>query len=121
MSTTAYAASVQGISIRVTRLNDEGELLGGPSDSFTTSAFIRVSFTPEYEDGEATAQPALYRLALVPSGETLADQHYIVYDASLPAYSSDYHTAGITLAAGDKVIVQSNVIGVSVTVCGDES
>lgn len=52
------AASVQGISIRVTRLNDEGELLGGPYDSFTTSAFIRVSFTPEYEDGEEITEKA---------------------------------------------------------------
>lgn len=46
------AASVQGVSLRCTRLDADGNLMSGPYDSFTTSAFIRVSFTPEYEDGE---------------------------------------------------------------------
>jgi hypothetical protein len=40
------------VSIRVTRLDAAGNLLNGPGDSYTTAAFMRVSFTPEYEEGE---------------------------------------------------------------------
>lgn len=52
MSTQEYAASIQGVSIRVTRLDDTGALLNGPGDSYTTSSFMRLSFTPEYEEGD---------------------------------------------------------------------
>lgn len=58
MATQDYAASVQGAAIRVTRLNAAGALLNGPLDSYTTSAFIRTSFTPEYEDGEEITEKA---------------------------------------------------------------
>jgi hypothetical protein len=52
MATQDYAASIQGVSIRVTRLDAAGNLLNGAGDSYTTSAFMRVSFTPEYEEGD---------------------------------------------------------------------
>jgi hypothetical protein len=52
MATQDYAASIQGVSIRVTRLDANGNLLNGAGDSYTTTAFMRVSFTPEYEEGD---------------------------------------------------------------------
>lgn len=52
MPTQEYAASIQGVSIRVTRLDAAGNLQTGPGDSYTTSAFMRLSFTPEYEEGD---------------------------------------------------------------------
>jgi hypothetical protein len=52
MPTQDYAASIQGVSIRVTRLDAAGNLLNGAGDSYVTSAFMRVSFTPEYEEGD---------------------------------------------------------------------
>lgn len=52
MATQDYAASIQGASIRVTRLDAAGNLSNEPGDSYTTSAFMRVSFTPEYEQGD---------------------------------------------------------------------
>jgi len=58
MATQDYAASVQGAAIRVTRLSSSGSLLTGSLDSYTTSAFIRMSFTPEYEDGEEITEKA---------------------------------------------------------------
>ena len=58
MATQDYAASIQGVSIRVTRLDAAGNLLNGPGDSYTTSAFIRVSFTPEYEEGDEITEKA---------------------------------------------------------------
>lgn len=53
-----YAASVQGISIRVTRLDESGNLLAGQMDSYTTSSFLRTSFTPEYESGDEITEKA---------------------------------------------------------------
>jgi hypothetical protein len=44
-----YAASVQGVAIRVTELTNTGSL---KSQSYTSKSFIRVSFTPEYEEGD---------------------------------------------------------------------
>jgi hypothetical protein len=58
MATQDYAASIQGVSIRVTRLDAAGNLLNTPGDSYTTSAFIRVSFTPEYEEGDEITEKA---------------------------------------------------------------
>jgi hypothetical protein len=58
MATQNYAASVQGAAIRVTRLNADGTLGTGDLDSYTTSAFMRMSFTPEYEDGEEITEKA---------------------------------------------------------------
>lgn len=52
MATQEYAASIQGVSIRVTRLDAAGNLLTGAGNSYTTSAFMRISFTPEYEEGD---------------------------------------------------------------------
>jgi len=56
MATQDYAASVQGVAIRVTRLDASGNLLTQPGDSYTTSAFLRASFTPEYEEGDEVVE-----------------------------------------------------------------
>jgi len=58
MATQDYAASIQGVSIRVTRLDAAGNLLNNAGDSYTTSAFMRVSFTPEYEEGDEITEKA---------------------------------------------------------------
>ena len=58
MTTQDYAASVQGVAIRVTRLLANGTLSTVPGDSITTTKFIRVSFTPEYEDGDEFTEKA---------------------------------------------------------------
>jgi hypothetical protein len=46
-----YAASVQGVAIRVTELNSTGGF-NTTLGSYTSKSFIRVSFTPEYEEGD---------------------------------------------------------------------
>jgi hypothetical protein len=45
-----YAASVSGVAIRVTTLQEDGSLI--PTETYTSKSFIRVSFTPEYEEGD---------------------------------------------------------------------
>jgi hypothetical protein len=56
MATQDYAASVQGVAIRVTRLDAAGNLLNEAGDSYTTTAFMRTSFTPEYEEGDEVVE-----------------------------------------------------------------
>jgi len=51
-----YAASVQGVALRVSRLNANGSIATGVSASYVTDAFVRVSFTPEFEEGEELTQ-----------------------------------------------------------------
>lgn len=58
MATQEYAASIQGVALRITRLDAFGNPLNGPGDSYTTPAFMRVSFTPEYEDGDEITEKA---------------------------------------------------------------
>ena len=52
MATQDYAASVQGVAVRITALQSNGALSTTAGDSIVTSAFTRVSFTPEYEEGD---------------------------------------------------------------------
>ena len=47
-----HLASVQGAALRVTRLNSNGTTATGASASYVISNFIRLSFTPEYEEGD---------------------------------------------------------------------
>lgn len=50
---TEYASSIQGAAIRVTRLAADGSLASGAKASYVmTSSFTRLSFTPEFEEGE---------------------------------------------------------------------
>lgn len=47
-----YASSIQGVAVRVTRLQADGSLATGPVASYVMKAFTRVSFSPEFEEGE---------------------------------------------------------------------
>lgn len=68
-----------------------------------------------------SASTASYRIAVRPGGAALATQHYITYDASLPAKSSDFLTIGISLATTDVVTVYVSATGISFSLFGDES
>ena len=62
-----------------------------------------------------------YRIAVRPAGATLANEHYVVYGATLNAYSSDFITIGVTLAATDVVTVYASSADFSFNAFGDES
>lgn len=62
-----------------------------------------------------------YRLAVRPAGAALANQHYIAYDVSLAANSSDLWTVGLSLAATDVVTVYASTANMSFSLYGDES
>lgn len=46
-----------------------------------------------------------FRLATVPSGATLASNHYIAYDTTVPGNETISLTLGISLAANDQIYV----------------
>lgn len=50
--TTDHAASVTGVGLRVTKLDAAGAPIVGASNSFVTNAFMSMSWTPEYTEGD---------------------------------------------------------------------
>lgn len=63
---------------------------------------------------------ATYRVAVRPAGAAIANQHYIVYDASVNANDSVLLTLGISLASTDVVSVFASNASVSFSLFGSE-
>jgi len=63
---------------------------------------------------------AQYRIAIRPAAATLANQHYLVYDASLTGNSTDTVTIGVTLATTDVVTVYASTANFSFSAFGSE-
>jgi hypothetical protein len=63
---------------------------------------------------------ATYRIAVRPDGDTIADEHYIAYDASVPANDSIALTLGITVDAADIVTVYASSADLSFSLFGSE-
>ena len=61
-----------------------------------------------------------YRILVLPSGQTAAKKNFIAFDEAIPANSSVTRTIGMTLAAGDKIQIASDVANVSATLFGSE-
>jgi hypothetical protein len=61
-----------------------------------------------------------YRIAIRPTGEAIANKHYLTYDASLPANDSTILTMGVSLNASDVVSVYAASSGVSFSLFGTE-
>jgi len=63
---------------------------------------------------------SLFRVAVRPNGATIANQHYIAYDASIGAADAINLTLGVTLATGDIITVRSSTENLSFNVFGSE-
>lgn len=66
------------------------------------------------------ATAATYRIAVRPDGATLANSHYIAYDASLPANDTAMITVGLTMNASDVVTVRASTASVVFGLFGSE-
>ena len=66
------------------------------------------------------ATAATYRIAVRPAGATLANLHYIAYDAPIAANNSTFITVGITLAATDVITVYASTANLSFSAFGSE-
>lgn len=61
-----------------------------------------------------------YRIAVRPAGETLANKHYLVFDATIAATDSLTLTLGITLGATDVVTVYASSANFAFNLYGSE-
>jgi hypothetical protein len=66
------------------------------------------------------ATAATYRIAVRPDGASLAAQHYVAFDVSLPGNATDTLTLGITLNASDVLTVYSSTATMSFNAYGSE-
>jgi hypothetical protein len=67
-----------------------------------------------------SANTATFRLAVRPSGESLAAKHHINYDTPVPGNDTVSLTLGITLAATDVLTANANTSSVSFNAYGSE-
>jgi len=66
------------------------------------------------------ATDATFRVAVVPSGETFGNQHYIAYDVTVAASDTTQISAGITAATGDVIKIYASSADLSFSVFGTE-
>jgi hypothetical protein len=66
------------------------------------------------------ATAATFRIAVRPAGATLANEHYIAYDAAIAANDSTFITVGITLATTDVITVYASSANLSFGAFGSE-
>lgn len=63
---------------------------------------------------------ATYRLYIRPNDEALANKHYVVYDATVPANDSIMLTLGLTMDATDKIYGYASTASVAFGAFGSE-
>jgi hypothetical protein len=63
---------------------------------------------------------ATYRISIRPNGDTQANQHYIAYDAAVPANDTIALTLGLTADAADVFTVYASTADLSFGVFGSE-
>lgn len=64
--------------------------------------------------------PQTYRVAVRPSGASLANQHYIAFDVPIAGADSVAITLGITISATDVVTVYASSADLSFSLFGSE-
>lgn len=64
--------------------------------------------------------PDIFRIAIVPVGDTLSNKHYIYYDAFIDIRKTLHKVIGISLQPGDQVIVRAGTANLSFSLFGSE-
>jgi len=64
--------------------------------------------------------PATYRIAVVKYGEALTHKHLLAFDQPIAVSSNESYTVGMTLSAGDRIMVQSDTDRVQFSLFGSE-
>ena len=102
------------------------KVLGQVATSATTNTTLYT--VPELKEAVVSTlvianrslSSSVFRIAVRPSGATLANQHYIAYDIVVGASDSTTLTLGLTLASGDVVTVYSDTANLSFSLFGSE-
>jgi hypothetical protein len=81
----------------------------------STSAVLSTISVCNRDTGSGT-----FRIAIRPAGASIANQHYVVYDAALGANSTATFTLGVTLATTDVVTVRASTADFSFSAFGSE-
>ena len=61
-----------------------------------------------------------FRIAIRPAGESLANKHYIAYDAKVAGNDTTFITVGATLGAGDVITVYESAADITFNAFGSE-
>jgi glucose-6-phosphate dehydrogenase assembly protein OpcA len=67
-----------------------------------------------------SASEVAFRIAIRPAGETLANKHYIAYDAKVTGNDTTFITVGATLGATDVITVYAATVDLSFSAFGSE-
>jgi glucose-6-phosphate dehydrogenase assembly protein OpcA len=62
----------------------------------------------------------LFRIAIRPGGEALANKHYIAYNAKVAGQDTTFITVGATLSAGDVITVYESAADIVFNAFGSE-
>ena len=89
------------------------------ADVYTVGSGLQAVISTVTVCNRATGA-ATYRVSVRPDGDAQADQHYIAYDASVPANDTIALTLGLTMDAADVVTVYGSSANLSFGVFGQE-
>ena len=63
---------------------------------------------------------ATYRIAVRQAAAALTDKQYLFYDATVPAYTTNTHTLGLTLATTDTITAVASTANLTFQAFGSE-
>ena len=106
----AYAYKVLGQSAPSATTNTDVYTVGSGKQAIVSTITV----------ANRSASTRTYRIAVRPAGATLANQHYIAYDASCPGNDTIALTLGITLNGNDVVSVYSGTTNLTFNAFGAE-
>lgn len=67
-----------------------------------------------------SANASTFRLAAVPSGSSISNQHYINYNTPIPGNDSIAVTIGMTLSANDSIRANGTSSNLAISIFGSE-
>jgi hypothetical protein len=89
------------------------------ADVYTVGSGLQAVISTVTVCNRATGS-ATYRVSVRPDGDAQADQHYLAYDATVPANDTIALTLGLTMDAADVVTVYGSSANLSFGVFGQE-
>ena len=89
------------------------------ADVYTVGSGLQAVISTVTVCNSATGS-ATYRVSVRPDGAAQANQHYIAYDATVPANDTIALTLGLTMDAADVVTVYGSSANLSFGVFGQE-
>ncbi len=112
-----YASSIQAVAIRVCALTAAGASLSGADTCYVTGKFTRISFTPEYEEGEEVQEKAADGSICVyyKMPDTLKHANVEVAVCNPQPEITALLAGGATIISGDVVGYKAPVTGVDGT------